>query len=276
MIVPAARLAIGHSSLAHDMSANVKLNKRASAANAVSHKGVIGVDTDMSRYLSADEVKNEQITAMGPALGEEFHALYEELFWLCEKWREYQGLFGTSEKRIDLLNEAAPAFFVYLQNTLWEDALLHLSRLTGPPRTMGRDNLTIRRLPDLITDAGLQQHVAALVDTAVAKSAFAHDWRNRHIAHRDLPLALARATPGLAFASRLQVQDSITAVGDVLNAIHTHYLHFEVLFELPGAQGDVLDLLNLLKDGVRARKAREQRFELGQPSQEDLDLGESI
>jgi hypothetical protein len=36
-----------------------------------------------------------------------------------------------------------------------EATLLHIARLTDPPRTGGKDNLTINKLPNLIADATL-------------------------------------------------------------------------------------------------------------------------
>ena len=57
------------------------------------------------------------------------------------KWAEYKELFGTSPRRIELLNSAAGLFFRILQDTLWEDALLHLCRLTDPAKMHGKENL---------------------------------------------------------------------------------------------------------------------------------------
>jgi AbiU2 len=77
-----------------------------------------------------------------------------------------------------------------VQDSLWEDTLLHLSRITDRPETGGRENLTIQRLPGLVTDTALATELRTLVEQAVTRSAFARKWRNRRIAHSDLALAI--------------------------------------------------------------------------------------
>jgi len=101
-------------------------------------------------------------------------------------WHEYSELFGSKPERIVLLNEVAPHVFRLIQDRLWETTLLHLARLTDPPKSPGDDktNLSIKGLPDLITDGKLKEQVSKLVDEAVKSTEFARDWRNRLIGHR--------------------------------------------------------------------------------------------
>ena len=60
---------------------------------------------------------------------------------------EFERLFGDAE-HVELLNLVGGAFFADVQRILWDDQLLRLTRLTDPPRTAGKDNLTVKRLPD--------------------------------------------------------------------------------------------------------------------------------
>lgn len=230
----------------------------------------------MARYLSPEEVKAEHLTLMGTALGEVFHALHNELVWVFDKWREYTALFATSEERIDLLNASAARFFGFLQHALWEDVLLHLSRLTDPPESVRKPNLTLRRLPDLIADAALKARVEQLVSDVLHKTEFARDWRKRYLAHRDLPLALDKGAAPLAPASERQVVEAMEAMAAALNAVHEHFVKFEIRFTVPGGPGDALDLLHLLRDGLAARTAREARFERGVPNEDDLRLDQPL
>ena len=143
-------------------------------------------------YRTADETKAEHIAKMGAELGEFYSALWQELAWIHAKWAEYIALFGTDPSRIGMLNEAAPRFFRVIEDSLWEDILLHLSRLTDSPRSMGKDNLSVRSLPTIAALQGTAIPIDALVATAVAATEFARDWRNRKLAHGDLGLALGR------------------------------------------------------------------------------------
>src|SRR5690349_7121891 len=120
---------------------------------------------------------------MGAALGPVYYALYNEFVWLHVRSRQYLQLFGAAPERVDLLNQAAGLFFRVVEDSLWEDTLLHLSRMTDTAQMGKKANLTIQRLSPLITDQALASEIRTLVDSAVTKSAFARDWRNRRIAH---------------------------------------------------------------------------------------------
>lgn len=221
--------------------------------------------SDMARYMDDDEAEAELTAAMGPELGAVVHQLSNELVAVLDDWREYRQLFGTSEKRIDLLARAANRFFGVLQETLFETTLLHIARLTDAPEPGRKPALTIRRLESLITDPVLRGSVSHRVSRALKCAQFARDWRNRHIAHRDLLLALDKPTDPLAVASRKRVQVALDAIANVLNHLHMHYLQFRHDYRLiPGGPGDALDLLAVLSLGVKAREARDRRLEAGE------------
>lgn len=224
----------------------------------------------MGQYLSADEVRQQYVAALGKELGEIYHELSNELAWLYFKWDQYRALFGESPERIDLLNGAAPLFFRLLQDALWEDTLLHLARLTDSVRSCGKTNLTFRGLPPLVVDPVVQDKTAQLVLAALAATEFARDWRNRHIAHRDLRLALNEPTEELTPASRKLVNEGLAALAAVLNYLHMQYFHATVQFGLTSEHGDALSLLYVLRDGLEAANQRRQRLREGKPISADI------
>jgi hypothetical protein len=59
----------------------------------------------------------------------------------------------------------------------------------------------------------------SLIETAAQKAAFARDWRNRRIAHRDLNVALQQSSTPLAPATRAGVRECLAAIAAVLNVI---------------------------------------------------------
>jgi hypothetical protein len=224
-------------------------------------------------YRNTDEAKQANIEKMGEPLGVVYSALWQEVSLMHLEWTEYVELFGTKRERVMLLNETAPLFFRMLQDGLWELSLLHLARVTDPvssPGRQGRSNLTVRALPPLISDARLKEDVTKLVNEAIEHTAFCRDWRNRHIAHRDLKLALERPTTPLAEGSRAQVSMALKAVAAILNALDWHYSQSETTFDPGASHGGALSLLYAIGIGSRARAARAKRLEEGNPSQEDL------
>lgn len=119
----------------------------------------------MSSQRTAEEVDARLVAAMGKRLGTIYYRLWNECAWLHWKWREYETLYGTNSSRIELLNHAAPGFFRIVQDTLWEDVLLHIARLTDPPKVASRETLTLRALPPLV-DAAVRSHVGEALDVA--------------------------------------------------------------------------------------------------------------
>ena len=231
----------------------------------------------MARYLTPEEVKAEHTATLGPELGEAYHALHDEIISLHHKWGEYRELFGARPERIDLVNEASPQFFALIEIVLWEDTLLHIARLTDSERIGKRENLTVRRVPALIADASLRVEVESLVNIALDKSAFARDWRNRHIAHRDLPLALDQGATPLAHASRSAVNDALASLADIVNAIDKHFFETEIAFDhVPGPPGNAIDLLYVIRDGLQAAHAREKRLEDGEFRPEDWERSPAL
>ncbi|MCG3115994.1 MAG: hypothetical protein LLH30_09975 [Candidatus Manganitrophus sp. SA1] len=223
----------------------------------------------MSTHRTAEEARQYHIKVMGEDLGSLYHALWNELAWLYSKWGEYVELFGTKPSRIELLNRAAGHFFRIVQDSLWEDSLLHIARLTDPIRSVGKENLTIRKLPDLISEEKLKEHLSELIRAAVDKSDFCRDWRNRYIAHKDLGLALSTGAEPLKPASRAKVKEVLSSISDVLNALSAHYMASTTMFEgLEGSSGAV-SLLYLLDDGLRAADERNERRKTGSYRAED-------
>jgi len=175
-----------------------------------------------------DENKAAYIAAMGQPLGEVYSELWQEVARLFGKWEEYVILFGTKESRIALMNEATSDFFGKLQISGFHEVLLDIACLTDPPKSAGRETLSLRAVPALINDLVLRQRVHDLIAIAGDKSAFARDWRNRYLAHRDKALALGSAAP-LADASRENTWAALHSLGAVLNEVARHYMQSETI-----------------------------------------------
>jgi hypothetical protein len=214
--------------------------------------------------MTAEEAKKRNIEKMGEPLGTQFSALWQEIAILYVYWAEYTELFGTKPSRIELMNQAAPSFFHMIQEELWESRLLHIARITDTSATGGKANLTIRNLPGLIGDAAAKAKVAGLVDVAIRATEFCRDWRNRHIGHNDLKLAIGEPATPLADASRKQVKDALKAIADVMNAVEGHYFQSQTGYDLTARRNGAVTLLYVLNDGVKTQGERAKRIEAGE------------
>ena len=176
---------------------------------------------------SDSEVGLARINVLGPELGRVFHGLDRELLWLQLKWDEYKALFAKSAESLELLNTLAPFFSWNIQTVMWEDVLLHICRLTDPPKK----RLTVKQLPKLChNDKSIREELENRVTDAVSATRFARDWRNRRIAHRDLETALGRmkgsggAAKPLETATRAKVEQALRSTNAVLNVIRRRLL----------------------------------------------------
>ncbi len=217
----------------------------------------------MTQSKTAEESKQEYVQLMGEPLGKVFHALWQEVAWLYTKWGEYEALYGTKEGRIDLMNRSAPRLFKIIQDSLWEEILLHIVRLTDPPETGKKENLSIQRLLLLEPDGSLRHALEEKINTAKEKSDFCRDWRNRRIAHRDLHLALETGLHPLQPASRKAVKEALSSLADVLNTVTLHYSDSTTFFDVPSGYGGAESLLYVIDDGLRMSDERERRIQNG-------------
>lgn len=224
----------------------------------------------MARITTGDEARQEYLTLMGQELGLLFYELYNEFAWLHLRWHQYRILFGTRAERIDLLNAAAGLFFRVVQDSLWDETLLHICRITDKSIIAGHETLTIRVLPSLVTDPALVVELKVLVADALTKSKFARDWRNRRIAHASLALAVRQGAKPLAAASRHDVEVALDAIGEVLNRVERHYKNSTIHFDAIGDPHDAESLLYVIRDGLESEEARRSRLEEGTPSEDDL------
>lgn len=197
----------------------------------------------MAGYRSPEQVREQVLHDMGPELGSIYYTLANEVSWLHEKWNQYRQLYAHSAERVTLLNQVAGHFFGIMQIVLFEDILLHLARLTDPPQSAGKDNLSLQRLLKNIPDPAVAADVGALVDAALAACESARVWRNRRIAHRDLGLALATSSDPLPGISRANVESALAAIRAVLNRLEAHFWNSETAYEhviTPGGEADAL------------------------------------
>ena len=150
---------------------------------------------------------------MTPAsLNELLEALGSEWAGGVARLNEFERLFGKVE-HVKLLNLVGGAFFADVQQILWDDLLLRVTRLTDPPQTGRKDNLTIKRLPGLCErDKFPGNIVQEQVDAAVHAAKFARSHRNLRISHKDLAYAIV--------GSKLPAT-TLGQIGGALDAVHT-------------------------------------------------------
>jgi hypothetical protein len=221
----------------------------------------------MSQQRTHEEIRADYVQKMGQDLGELFDALSHELTLLHWRWNQYRILFvephendPAHQARIALLNYTASFFFYILQGAFFEATLLGIARLVGPPRSVGKDTLTLRRLPPFLTGQ-VQVDISALIGQADEMAQFAVDWRHRHLAHRGLDLALGKSALPLSSATAQQVDGALSALAKVLNAVERHYFPgTHTAYDWVVAPGDAEGLLFAMMENQLRQEERQQRW----------------
>ncbi len=204
-----------------------------------------------SRQQTREEILATYIDKMGRELGELFDAISAELTQMHWRWQQYRSLFGIKPGRIDILNATAPCFFRIVHDVLFENTILAIARLVSSPKSVGKDNLTIQRLPSLLNDPKLGDGISMRIAKAKTSAAFAVEWRNRHIAHRDLDLLLSSKTKMLEAATSRKVEQALSNLREVLDEIELFYCDTHTAYGFAPPWG-ADDLIYVLRDGLAA------------------------
>ena len=200
----------------------------------------------MTQQKSEDEVQVSYVESMGDNLGSIFFLLYKEVVWVHAKWKEYRELFGTDSERIQLLNRNANFFFKIVQDGLWEDVLLHIARLTDSPKSMGKSNLTLQLLPNLIEYQDLRTRVEALLNICLEKTQFAKEHRHKRLAHKDLLHTQEPEAAPLSGISRAHVEEMLSSIRNLMNEIDGHYRDTTVAYDYFVANTGARRLISIL------------------------------
>lgn len=196
-------------------------------------------------FRTPEETRLNYQRHMGNDLGHAFDVLRCDIADLFEKWGDYLALFGTSQETVAVLNRTAPEFFGRYQRVLRNDIILHIARLVDPPRSVGRDNMSVGHLVEMVTDVQLKAALEPLLQRLRDETSFVKDWRNRILAHRDKGTALGEQGSNV-FSNRAQKRAALVAITDVMNAICAHYCDSIIGFEFT-YDGDAESLLHFLR-----------------------------
>lgn len=181
----------------------------------------------MKSGSAQEEERDEYVRLMGNDLGALFYELKLEEEWLRDKWAVFQELFEKGSDRVALLNKTASNFFYFLGQLLYEDAMLHLARLTDPPvsrvHNENRQNLTVRTLADLIPDQSFRTRVMSATNEFLQSCTFARDVRNRRLAHTDLNTHRNNQTDSLPPVGSDDVVEALRSLRGLLSCFEEHY-----------------------------------------------------
>ena len=171
--------------------------------------------------------------------------------WLCQdvaslqhKWDFWLEMFGKSQNA-DLLSELALASFNIILETLQNDVTMAISRLSDPPKSMGKENLSFATLAENCIEI---KGVESLVTEFRKICKPVRQRRNVKLAHRDLDFVINPSENPLPGISKAQIDTIAKMAADILNRIRQHYESVEMNFHIV-SRGDAEALIFWLKAG---------------------------
>ena len=200
-----------------------------------------------------------------PDVPAQFDLVERELLLVRVKWQQFEALFGT-EENVNLVNQVASGFFRLVQDMFLDNVILSLTRLLDPPRSTGKDNLTIERLI-----ASLPASVAPTVVAAV--TADLEDIRsvaggltiirNKLLAHNSLDEKQSGAATLYSGVTRNLITSVIDRLGALVNRLRQELNELTMLYEVTvyphGAERLLSKLRRLAELPPRGRKGSQGR-----------------
>ena len=208
--------------------------------------------------MTNEELRAEYVRVMGSELGPLCHELVGELDLLRQKWGEFQVLFEKGPERIELLKEVASQFFGFMHNLLYEDAIMHICRLTDPPATMGHKNLTLMRLAESIPDPVLNAQVQNDAEEVRKKCEFARKLRDKRLAHTDLESLRNPSLSPLPNVTSKNIEEALRSMRALLYSVEQHY-GLPPSLSFPDPWG-ATSLVHYLEVAVRAKENERQHW----------------
>jgi chlorite dismutase len=192
---------------------------------------------------------------MGNELGTSFFAMYKELVWTSKKWEEYQDLFTTNSERIKIVNQSAPLFFSIIKDSLENDILLSISRLTDPPTTGKFKNASIRRALPEISDEATRENLTTQIDSLETTVKTIREKRNKNISHIDFDNLFQNQSDSIIVIKYTEIEDALKQIQKIFNQLEQLSCKSSTIFErFPSMRGSY-ELLRLLDQGLQFDEA---------------------
>jgi hypothetical protein len=199
-------------------------------------------------------------------LDKQFHLLWDQVAKVHAMWRLYLDLFGTAES-MRVVQDTAPGAFQLFDIALRHYMVMGFGRLTDPPQTGNKANLTMERLLNALRGHWpdeRQQEAEALLQEIRKAGSTLKELRNREVGHSDFQTALATHREPIPPVRAHEIDRVFDLIADLLNMVSGHFLRSSSPFQHPLIEGTGADLIHLLARVLRQAEAERRRLLGGQ------------
>jgi len=196
---------------------------------------------------------------MPPPIKEVFENLRYEVTWLYSKWAIYSQLFCRGEEQLSFLDSMAPGFFVIIRDSLENELIVGLCRLTDPTTTGRRENLTLARLAETLEEADIAKEFQSRLHKIDQACSPLREWRNRRLAHSDFPTALGQSQFPLPKVAWETIDSTLKSIGNLMNLVQIHFLDSEFGYESFTNLNDGEEIVFYLKEAQQHEEEERSR-----------------
>ena len=185
-------------------------------------------------------------------LQQTFLAFREQCIWLQKCFNTYRALYESGEGTSAVLFHSAGNFFKDLNVILIEYCYSQICRLTDPPETKGRDNLTVKHISGLLWAEGKLSPQILEASQGIARyRSLIEEPRNRLIAHADKQAILSGLPLGGHDRAEVDAffENLYCYVNEVGQAVGVGPLDFRGT----AGPGDVINLIHVLKASLASK-----------------------
>jgi hypothetical protein len=192
------------------------------------------------------------MSPMPPAMVGVFQAFLQEYSIVRAKWTLYERLFATPES-VEMLNRHGAHAFGLIEDLLIKDVILCIMRMMNTSKASWGDPANLATLLIDLT-AHKQMAVVKRLTTIRDKVKPAADglrrWRDEKLSKNDYAayIGMKADIEALPAIHRKMIQDILSAMGDVLREIQSHYSNVAVLLEDVALRGDFDQLVGHLRE----------------------------
>jgi hypothetical protein len=185
-----------------------------------------------------------------------FAQLYQDVTMLHHKWHLYLELFSTQQSAT-LLSNVAQACFQVIAESLRNDMLIAICRLSDPSHWLGSEYLS---LATLVARCSKVPNVDALLTAFQSAAGPVRLLRNRRILHNDLHTRIVAHDDPFPGIDRSQIEEILRLASAILKAVRQHVA--DDARDLPPLPiGLATDLIECLQTAWAQRERRLHRSE---------------
>jgi hypothetical protein len=195
---------------------------------------------------------------MTKTLNEIYEKLKIDVLWLHGRWKIYRQLFGTNEKRIDLLNQASGNVFIILKESLLNDVTLNLCRLTDAYIMKDKKNICLESILNKLNikaHANIIQKLRKQYNKLKKFCLTFRKHRNKRLAHRDWNVGLNRYRGNLPGISRKKVEKALSELRKFLYLFEDYFNISSPSYNNISTRSDGDTLIYTLKQAIAFRNA---------------------